>query len=496
MKQTKFIIQMDPYTADLSKIPEDKLVEWLFYCVDKKGVKIDAILWEVHCFMEQELPCYNIGIYRKFQEKGIDMMRRLIDECHKRGIKAYCHHRISEVELDLESGRNELKQKNKDWVIKTWWQEGLWNLAAPGLQEFKLNYIAKIMSKYQFDGICIDFLRHLPCLPVGKQWEYRDCVTEFMRKIKDTAGQLGRPVAVGAKLPENGESCRVDGFDVEEWAQTNAVDFVIAGSRTVNPDIDWYKKATGGTDTLVYTCWDAGHVAEGHHNQTEDFYRGMLSNWISKGSDGVVAFNFMPAPYEELAKLLPPEEIMRCLGSDYVDFYNLLCEENAKDNALRFATERRGGYPFLTGCGGNNVFAPLPAPIPNDETPLDIKIDVCGDFGDRSADVRFVITNAKSSCDRFKIFLNGVEIEDFAEDYDYKDPQIFWPNPQPSIYTANCLNKNPAPILEIRAKIDGSLLKNGTNTVSIAVIDRINYFLDSDSINVERAEIMVGAKID
>ena len=172
----------------------------------------------------------------------------------------------------------------------------------------------------------------------------------------------------------------------------------------------------------------------------------------------------------------------------------LLREENAQDNALRFATERRGGYPFLTGCGGNNVFAPLPAPIPNDETPLDIKIDVCGEFGDRSADVRFVITNAKASCDHFKVFLNGVEIKNLAEDYGYKDPQIFWPNPQPSIYTANCLNTSPAPILEIKARVDGGLLKNGTNTASIAVIDRTNYFLDSDSINVERAEIIVGAK--
>ena len=85
----------------------------------------------------------------------------------------------------------------------------------------------------------------------------------------------------------------------------------------------------------------------------------------------------------------------------------------------------------------------------------------------------------------------GYVIKDFSEDYGYKDQQIFWPEPQPAIYTANCLNSNPAPILEIKANVDGSLLKNGTNTLSIAVIDRINYFLDSDSINVERAEIIV-----
>ena len=148
----------------------------------------------------------------------------------------------------------------------------------------------------------------------------------------------------------------------------------------------------------------------------------------------------------------------------------------------------------MTGCGGNNTFAPLPAPIPNDETPLDIKIDVCGDFSNRNVEVRFVITNAKSSCDKFKIFLNGTLIEDFLENYSYKDEQVFWPAPQPLIYTANCLNSNPAPILEIKANVDKNLLKNGTNTLSISVVDRVNYFLDSDSINVERAEIIIGAK--
>ena len=494
MKQTKFIIQMDSYIGPLADVHEDKLIEWLFYCVDKRGVKIDAIFWEGHCFMEQELPCYNTDIYGKFQNKGVDIMARLIDECHKRGIKSYCHHRFSEVELNLESGRNELKQKHKDWVIKTWWQEGLWNLASPALQAFKLDYITKIMKKYDFDGICIDFLRHLPCLPVGKQWEYRECGTEFMTKLKNSMGKLDRHIAVGAKLPENEKSCHADGFDVEKWAKSNAVDFVIGGSRTVNPDIDWYKKVTEGTNTEVYTCWDAGHVAEAHHNQPRDFYRGMLSNWMEKGTDGVVVFNFAPGPYDELEKLLPPDKIMHCLGPDYIDFYNILSDKNSDDKAQRYVADRRGGYPFLTGCGGNNVFAPLPAPIPNDETPLDIKIDACGDFHNRDAEVRFVITNAKSACDKFKIFLNGAEIENFAQDYSYKDQQIFWPEPQPAIYTCNCLNQNPAPILEIKAKVDGSLIINGTNTISIAVIDRINYFLDSDSINVERAEIIVGAK--
>ena len=494
MKQTRFIVQMDPYMGELANIPVDKLIEWLFYCVDKKGVKVDEIFWEGHCFFESESPCNDTKIYKKFQAKGINIMTRIIDECHKRGIKAYYNHRFSEVELYLEEGRNEIKQQHKDWIIKTWWQEGLWNIASPGLQEFKLDYITKIMNKYPFDGICIDFLRHLPCLPVGKQWEYRECAPEFMSKLKGNMKNLNRQILVGAKLPENGEACHADGFDVEKWAKNSLVDFVIGGSRTVNPDLDWYKEITKGTNTLVYACWDAWHLADAQHNQTRDFYRGMLSNWKGKGADGIVAFNFAPAPQEELEKLLAPEEILNCLGRDYSDFYSVLSEENSEGKALKYVAERRGGYPFLTGYGGNNAFAPLPAPVPNDEAPLEIKIDVCGDFKDRQVEVRFVITNAKSAGDKFKIFLNKIEIEDFSENYSYTDSQIFWPEPQPEIYTANCLNSTPAPILEIKAKVNADLLKNGPNTLSIAVIDRTNYFLDSDAINVERAEIIVKGK--
>ena len=476
---------MDPYMGELANIPEDKLIEWLFYCVDKKSVKVDAIFWEGHCLFEQEMDCFNTDIYRKFKQKGIDIMARIIDECHKRGIKAYCHHRFSEVEL---SPGNEIKEKHKDWVIKTWWDEGLWNLASEGLQEFKLNYITKIMQRYPFDGISIDFLRHLPCLPVGAQWENRKRATKFISKLKENMNKLGRKIMVGAKLPENEKACHVDGFDVETWAESGIVDFLICGSRTVNSEIDWYKKVTKGTSTEVYACWDGYHLADAQNNQTSDFYRGMISNWKKKGTDGIVAFNFAPAPRKVLKKLLPPEEILNCLAQDYSDFYNILNDENLENKELKFTADRKYGYPFLEGAGGNNIFAPLPAAIPNDEAPLDINLDVCGDYKDRNIEIRFIITNAKPTFDKFEILLNGVKIKEFIENYSYIDKEIFWPAPQPEMYTANSLNENPAHILEIKARVDSGLVKNGRNSLSISV-KRTNV---SGAISVERAEIIVG----
>ena len=82
--QTKFIIQMDADCGELANIPEDKLIEWLFYCIDNKSIKTDTILWEGHPFIEQESPCNNTANYKKFRDKGINIMQEIIDECHKR----------------------------------------------------------------------------------------------------------------------------------------------------------------------------------------------------------------------------------------------------------------------------------------------------------------------------------------------------------------------------------------------------------------------------
>lgn len=498
----KFILQMDPSVGALGKIEKEKFIEWLFYCIDVQECNVDIFLWETDCFMEQETVANNRSPYYSFKERGIDMMQIIIDECHKRGIKAYFHHRFSEVEREnpapdfdengniVPEGRNKIKYDNPDWIIKTWWKNGLWNLTSEGMQDFKLDYLVRMMEKYNFDGICIDYLRHLPCLPVGRQWELRECATGFMCRLRECMDKLGRDIVVGAKLPENLEACRCDGFDVESWVERGCVDFIVAGSRTINPDIVGYKNITSGTSVEIYSCWDTWHVADAYHFQNADFYHGMMSNWKAQNVDGIVAFNYAPAPYSELQKLLPEDEIYYSSGDEYYDFYKEF--ERAEDNTLRacYVADRRGGYPYLSGCGGNNVFAPLPAEIPNDETLLDIPVVIEPKYENgRKVSVKLVITNAKKDCDRFRVFLNGEEIKEFNTDFHYIDSQIFWPENQPVSLRHSCHSENPSEMLIITAITDSKLLKCGMNTVSVCVVDRRNYMIDS--INVEKTEITI-----
>ena len=168
----KLIMQFDAYYGDYSNSDPQELVKVLFYNIDHGHAKPEIILWETHPFLPDECPENNTKECNTFCARGIDMMRILIDETKKRGIKAYFHYRISEVDKGFRKNPpewNSVKREHPDWCIKSWYWQGTWNLASEALQKFKLNYLEQILREYEFDGICVDFLRHLPCLPLGKQ---------------------------------------------------------------------------------------------------------------------------------------------------------------------------------------------------------------------------------------------------------------------------------------------------------------------------------------
>ena len=160
-------------------------------------------------------------------------------------VETFWNQRISEVDgLGIDGfglkWKNPLKVEHPEWVIKTWWWQGLWNLARSELREYYLKILREIAEKYDFDGMQLDFARHTPCLPVGRQWELRGHVTEFIRMVRlmilDVEEKRGRPFLLATRVPENLDGCRIDGFDVEVWAKQNLVDmFVNSSSSLLNP---------------------------------------------------------------------------------------------------------------------------------------------------------------------------------------------------------------------------------------------------------------------
>ena len=139
-------------------------------------------------------------------------------ETRRRKLEVFWSHRISEVEMNeegtgagWENKPHPIKQAHPDWVIKSWWKQGLWNLAVPGVRELKLRILCELEENYDFDGFQLDFARHVPCLPPGRQWELRDHVTEFVRMVRvmlmEVAKRRKWPLLLAARVPCNLEGC-------------------------------------------------------------------------------------------------------------------------------------------------------------------------------------------------------------------------------------------------------------------------------------------------
>ena len=482
----KIIMQFDPCVYKFAQLSAEKLIEALFYNVDREGAKPDIIVWETHRFLPSECENQNTDDYLQFRHRGLDMMRMDLAEPHKRGIQAYWHYRFSEVDRSWSDPgkRNAVKTAHPDWVIKTWTEEGLWNLASEELQQFKLDYIRKIMTQYDFDGICVDYLRHLPCLPVGRQWEYRDCATDFMAKLKTVMDSMNREIQVGAKLPENGKSCQIDGFDLETWCDRKLVDFVVAGSRTIDVDVRWFKQLADGNGIAVYPCWDTWHSSDAYHWQEEAFYRGTFANWLAQGADGIVGFNYISVPEEKREKWVVPGNLNR----NFTDFYRQVKEAQHPETPKMYGAERRGGYPYCTGAGGTNTFAPLPLSIPNIGAASVVPLKVLEDCGGKKVQLRLVLSNAKEGKDSFLLWINGHEITRMETDFHHIDALIHWPEPQRYSGAGYCYTDHPAELLELKAEIPGKWMINGENQIAVTPI-RLGFVGCADMINIERVEI-------
>lgn len=473
----KVIMQYDPDIVNLSGYELQDTLNALFWDFDHGNARADIVMWESHRFLPTECASDTWDVYKTFVARGIDMMQILIDETHKRGMKAYWHHRFCEVSREDSVDPVCEKRAHPDWTIKTW-ECTMWNLAAPGLRDFKLDYFRKILSKYKFDGMCIDFLRHLPCLPVGDQWEYRDCATDFIRRTRALVNELRPGMKLGAKLPENGRACKVDGFDVEKWVEEDLLDFMVAGSRSSSSDVKWFKSVTEGRDVEIYPCWDIWHASDASHWSDEAFYRGIFYNWMMQGADGIVGFNYRAMPAEVLKALFcqKGEEQHNLKVSEFRDFVRQF--DGAQDPTLPkiYPVERRGGYPYGTGAGGTNCFAPLPLRLePGVPTALPIQTQHTENLR-----LRLVISGERADT-RFRVKLNGVAFEMLSEDHEHIDDRIWWPKPQ---YNSGAHKKactpTPSKLLEMYFDVPDGVFTVGDNTLTVCA---------TSGCNVERAEL-------
>lgn len=457
----------------------------VFSYVDEPGSQIDAIWWDIGgnatgaVFPSAAAPAVAVpALVSRWRSEGVDWVKELVAETHRRKLECFWNHRISEVDLLPEGGHSKQpdpwKVAHPDWVIPTtWWPHGMWNLASPGLRAHKLAVLREIATRYDLDGLQIDFARHVPCLPVGRQWELRDQVTEFMRSVRcmllEVAAQRGCPLLLAARVPQNLDGCRADGLDVKAWAEQGLVDVLTLGTRTMDVDVAGFRAAVGARIQLQ-PCFDDHHATDGYRYAPIEFLRGVFANHWQRGANSVVAFNWS----------IGPPGIAGTVGGEVAPLtHQQAFREVGDPRALAgkskvFAVERRGGYPWAEGFFNRNHTAPLPALLNCGGDTATFPLHISDKPGEGKVELvlRCVWFRAAAN-DEFEVRLNGSFLTVAVCDPDWKDAQIVSPAPQPASGGKGQYKVDPNQrLLRLDCAVPRDGWKQGVNRVEVRFLGR------------------------
>jgi hypothetical protein len=510
-RQRRIFFQYDPYADIQTKggfgSDMEALMGYVFDFADMPGSQLDAICIDVsnegvaHYRSKILRPIQHPGLM-KWREQGLDYFDALIRHGHQRGKEIWWGLRINEVERgDLaayEPGRygefkerNPVKAAHPDWLIRSWWWQGFYNYAVKEARDYRLSIIREVAEQYDFDGVHLDFLRHTPFLPPGKQWENREHLTTFMRDVREMlqaqAAKRNRPFLLAARVPDSVEGCHSDGIDLEAWAAQGLVDVLIIGTRTINVDVASFRKAVAGAPVKLLPSFDCYHATDGYFgDQSLDLLCGVFGNYLHQGADAVGIFNNPAGSPEHAARIGLTQqanydpEILTTIGS----------LKTIASKPRYYATERRGGYAHNEGYGSSNSHAPLPVTLRYDGTPSTLTLPVWEPVKPgTTATLRLIVFDHVEG-DEVTAQLNGTTLKRDLVDAQWKDARIFSPLPQPETVTPGNIAKNLAAqkITRVEFKVPVESLKRGPNSLTIAV-NRTGPFPASKPVKVEKVEL-------
>lgn len=350
----------------------EQIMAYEFAFADTLGSHIDAQWWSLdNTFLLEgrplidqtspSVPSYvspeRVKVFQHWLDDGINIAEVYIKETKKRDLECFYSYRLNE---DPSTEHRELAEACPDWLITGEWVQPLWNFAVPGVRDYKVAICRELVDAYNFDGLEIDFARGPIQTAPGRQWEQREHITEFLRRVRQETLEVeqkrGRPVLLAARIPDNLIGCHFDGIDVETWVHGNLVDLLVLGVRSYELAIDQFRTIIGDKSIQILGTLDDHHCTDGYSWPPIEVWRGVVANWWQQGVDAIQTFNWGVAPPEVAQHLKVKTHGAYFDGTRMIPVYQQAYGELGDPEKLKylnkhFVVQRRGGG----GSGGANV---------------------------------------------------------------------------------------------------------------------------------------------
>ena len=240
------------------------------------------------------------------QERGVDLLRLLIDRAHEKGLDFYASlrqtHQVSPDDVD-DYFNWQFKIDHPEWCLKGRGKYAF-NFAYPKVRAERFALAEETVNRYEVDGFEIDWDYWPHFFEEDEVERNTPVLTDYMRQhrrmIDEAARKRGRPIAFGARVLPTEPGNLASGMDVATWVKEGLLDFVVPNiyiDEQMDADFpfEWLVELARGTECKVYPALQR-HVGRprepdgepvGEEVAVAEHYAAGAAAYWSKGADGV-----------------------------------------------------------------------------------------------------------------------------------------------------------------------------------------------------------------
>ena len=328
-----------------------------------------------------------------FHQQGCDYPKRMIDRARHNHVKAWISLRMNDAHnpgLPDHPGHSTFWKSHPEWRLF----RGM-DYEQPEVREHYMKLVREVCSRYDLDGLELDYLRFWLYFRPGREHEGAKLMTAFVEQAREAtegaAKRLGHPVELAVRVPTRPWIARRHGLDAVAWAKAGLVDLIVATPWFASIDgdapMETWKGLLLGTDVTVALSLDTGidSGASGRQPMTHEEMRGVLLSGLHRGADAVYFFNQFCSPYQSWPRE-DHDRLLRDAGS-YLAF-----RSGPRRHPLTLISPWAVGEPgnerVLPYTGTSGVFrihiGPKPLPgqsarvelvVPDHDRPLDVRLN-------------------------------------------------------------------------------------------------------------------------
>jgi len=190
--------------------------------------------------------------------------------------------------FDWETGFGGLPPELKQGIDAFTW--GMFDFAHPEVRQHKLAIIEEFITRWDNDGVSLDFDRDPRYFRASGSGENAALMTELIRRVRailDRTGQeRGRRLYLHVRVIPRIQTCYDRGLDVATWVQEGLVDAITPGCGYMTLSLDlqpWLELVKGRN------CWVYPSV---NHWRTTEETRAWAALMYQRGAHGLNLFNY------------------------------------------------------------------------------------------------------------------------------------------------------------------------------------------------------------